>query len=364
MNNTNNNPNNNMSNNQNNNINNNQNYNVNSNPNNNMNNNMNYNLNNNMNNNLNNNMNYNMNNNPNNMNNNNNYSNNTNNFMNNNNINNNINYNNDKFSMNSLGQELAGNGPFRCDKCSMSHSGLKRIKNIYPNCFMLEIINQSKNLYIEYLKQVTKLERANTITRNDLENLFLQKVVINFYNNQYNIYDAAHEFNFPENSNFNVSQKIDEILFELKRTICCYCYCNVQSNEFKLPCRCNFCSYEHLNSFISEKIQNKLTHNFKCFCSYQYWPNNVLELCNFLKNKNIFKDYNCLIEQLNNLFGGICFICGREKTETDLQNVDIEGFCPIKFEHFICEDCIQSETSNNIECTICKIQHKYLLKDF
>ena len=54
--------------------------------------------------------------------------------------NNNMNYNNDKFNMNSLGQELAGNGPFRCDKCSMSHSGLKRIKNICPNCFMLEII--------------------------------------------------------------------------------------------------------------------------------------------------------------------------------------------------------------------------------
>jgi hypothetical protein len=306
-----------------------------------------------------------MNNNPNNkMNNNNNYPNNNNNLMNNNNMNNNMNYNNDKFNMNSLGQKLAGNGPFRCDKCSMSHCGLKRIKNICPKCFMLEILNQSKNLYINYLKQVTHIERANTITRNDLENLFLQKVVINFYNNKYNIYDAAHEFNFPENINFNVNQKIDEIIFEIKKNICCYCYCNVQSNEFELPCGCNFCSYDHLNSFISEKIKNKLAHNFKCFCSYQYRPNNVLELCNFLRNKNIFKDYNCLIEQLNHLYGGICFKCGREKNETELQSVDIEGFCPLKFDHFICEECIQNETSNNIECIICKIQHKYLLKDF
>ena len=356
MNNSNNPPNNNINNNQINNMNNNPNYNMNNNQNNNMNNNINNNLNNNMNYNVSNNMNNNPNNN---MNNNNNYSNNTNNYMNNNNMN-----NNNKYNMNSLGPELAGNGPFRCDKCSMSHCGLKRIKNICPNCFMLEIINQSKNLYINYLKQVTILERANTITRNDLENLFLQKVVINFYNNQYNIYDAAHEFNFPENNNFNVNQKIDEIIFELKKNICCYCYCNVQNNEFTLPCGCNFCSYEHLNSFISEKIQNKLTHNFKCFCSYQYGPNNVMELCNFLRNKNVFKDYNSLIEQLNHLFGGICFKCGREKIGTELKSVDIEGFCPIKFEHFICEECIQNETSNHIECIICKIQHKYLLKDF
>jgi hypothetical protein len=331
--------NNNMNNNQNNiNMNfNPNNNNVNNNPKNYRNNDPNYNMSNNMSNNQNNNMN------------NNNYSNNTNNFMNNNNSNNNMDYN---------------NGSFRCDKCSTSHYGLKQIKNICPNCFMLEIINQSKNLYIEYLKQVTKLERANTITRNDLENLFLQKVIINCYNNQYNIYDSAYEFNFPENNNFNVNQKIDEIIFELKKTICCYCYCNVQSNEFKLPCGCNFCSYDHLNSFFSKNVQNKLTYNFKCFCSYQYGPNNVLELCNFFKNKNIFKDYDILIKQLNHIFGEICFKCGRGKTETELQGVDIEGFCPIRFEHSICKECIQNEESNYIKCIICEIQHKYLLKDF
>ena len=54
----------------------------------------------------------------------------------------------------------------------------------------------------------------------------------------------------------------------------------------------------------------------------------------------------------------------KRKIGTELKSVDIEGFCPIKFEHFICEECIQNETSNHIECIICKIQHKYLLKDF
>ena len=351
-NNMNNNPNNNMNNdpnynNPNNNMNNDPNYNnMNNNPNyNNMNNNIkkymnndpNYNMNNNLNNNQNNNMN------------NNNYSNNTNNFMNNNNLKNNMDYN---------------DGSFRCEKCLNSHCGLKRIKKICPNCFMLEILNQSKHLYIEYLKQVTKLERANTITRNDLENIFLQKIIINFYNNQYNIYEAAQEFNFPENNNFDVNQKIEEIIYELKKSICSYCYCNIQSNEFKLPCGCNFCSYEHLNSFFSKNVQNKLTYNYKCFCSYQYEPKNVLELCNFFKNKNVFKDYDTLIKQLNHLFGEICFKCGRNKTEAELQGVDIEGFCPIKFEHSICEECIQNEETNYIKCIICEIQHKFLLKDF
>ena len=109
-----------------------------------------------------------------------------------------------------------------------------------------------------------------------------------------------------------------------------------------------------------------LFQEYLYFCPRMQWcvHLNILELCNLLRNKNIFKDYNYLIEQLNHIFGGICFKCGREKTGTELQRVDIEGFSPIKFGHFICEECIQNETSNQIECIICKIQHKYLLKDF
>jgi hypothetical protein len=162
----------------------------------------------------------------------------------------------------------------------------------------------------------------------------------------------------------NINQKIEEIIYELKKSICSYCYCNIQSNEFKLPCGCNFCSYEHLNSFFSKNVQNKLAYNYKCFCSYQYEPKDVLELCNFFKNKNVFKDYDTLIKQLNHLFGEICFKCGRNKIETELIGIDIEGFCPIKFEHFICEQCIQNEETNYIKCIICEIQHKFLLKDF
>ena len=87
-----------------------------------------------------------------------------------------------------------------------------------------------------------------------------------------------------------------------------------------------------------------------------------MELCNFFKNKNIYKDYSTLIENLNEIFCAICFKCGSEKKTMSL--VDIEGFCPIKFNHFICEDCIKTDNSNYVKCSICNIQHKYLLNDF
>ena len=273
-------------------------------------------------------------------------------------------YKNDKiFDMSALSKEINNTHPFRCNKCNFAHSGLKTLNNICKNCFILEIINQSRITYIEYLKNVTIFERANTITKRDFQNYFLNKIIIIYNNKRYNIYEAIEELNSgKDNKEFDPNKKLDEIISGLKQIVCLYCFCNVTNNEFTLICGCNFCSYNHLDLFFKEKIKNKLSYNYKCFCSYEYMPNKVLELCNFLKNKNIYKDFNSMIKNLNQIFNCICFKCGNEKN--NLNATDIEGFCPIKFQHFICEDCVQADTSNYVKCSICNIQHKYLLSDF
>jgi hypothetical protein len=265
--------------------------------------------------------------------------------------------------MNELKKEISGFGAYKCNKCNISHMGLKNIKNICPKCFILEIIIQSKKDYVNYLKNVTKLEKANTITKDDFNNLFLNNISINYDNKKYSIYEAIEELNYQENNKeFDAEKTLYDIIIELKQQICLYCNNDVQNIEFRLPCGCNFCSFNHLESFIKEKIQNKLTNNYKCFCSYEYKPNTVLELCNFLRSKNIYKDYANFIERLNDLFDKICFICGCEKN--DLEKVDIQGFCPNNYNHFVCEECIQNESSNYIKCSICGIQHKYILNNF
>ena len=252
-----------------------------------------------------------------------------------------------------------GNGQFKCFRCSSSTNGLNSNKNICYNCFISEVIRQLKLTYIEYLKNVTKLEKANTITKNDFNNLFLKKIIIDVDNNKYNIYQAIGEL--PKN-NSDYHKIIEDIILKIKQQICLYCYCDVHNSDLKLPCGCNFCSIDHINSFINERVQNKITYNYKCFCSYEYEPNKTLELFIFLKAKNIIKDYHIFIQKLNQLFCKICFKCGKENM--DLSTVDIEGFIPNQFTHLICEECIQSGNTNQVQCSICKIQHKYLLKDF
>ena len=320
----------------------------------------NINSNNNINNNYMNNNNINNNFNNNNMNNNMNNNNNINNNMNNNMINSS---NNLSFRMNELTKGLIGNGQYTCNQCSLAHQGLNNIKNFCPNCFISEIIRQSKFLYIEYLKEVTKLEKANTITKNDFQYLFLNRISINFDDKNYTIYQAIYEFNPNQNNNnFDFGKILNEIILELKQQICLYCFCNVQNTDFQLPCGCNFCCFNHLNLFFKEKVQNKICYNFKCFCSYEYTPNKILELFNIFKNINIFRDYNTFLQNLNRLFKSICFKCGKEKKK--LSAVGFESFIALEFNHFICGECIQSNSSNNVQCSICKTQHKYILKDF
>ena len=262
------------------------------------------------------------------------------------------------FDMNEMKKEISGFGPFKCNKCSLSHTGLKTIKNICPKCFIIEIIEQSKKKYIDYLRNVTSLNK-----KDEFNNLFLDKICINYDNKKLNINEAIDELNTKENvKGFNAQQTLNDIIYELKQRICLYCFCDIYSTEFKIPCGCNFCGYNHLELFIKEKIHDKLTINYKCFCSYEYKPNKLLELCNFFKNKNIYKNYYDFIERLNELFSGICFKCGCENS--NLSPVDIQGFCPINFKHYICEDCIQKDSYNYVKCSICCIQHKYLLIDF
>ena len=175
----------------------------------------------------------------------------------------NINYNmNNRNNSNGPGlsniefnKENQSYGQFKCNNCNLFHSGLNTIKKICPKCFNEEIIKQSKQYYIEYLKNVTKLEKANTITKNDFENLFLKKILINIDNKSYTIYQAINEFNTQQNNQFNFNQKMNEIILRLKQQICLYCYKNVQSTDLEMPCGCNFCCNSHLNSLFNEKIK-------------------------------------------------------------------------------------------------------------
>ena len=250
-----------------------------------------------------------------------------------------------------------------CKRCFSTNLGLKNIKGICSNCFKIEIVNQLKYFYVNYLQNVCVLEKANTISKSDFENVFMKKISINFDNKTFNIYQAIDEFNCSNSKNkFDFNSLLKDIILNLKQQICVYCYYPVQNSEFKFPCGCSFCCYQHLNLFMNEKIQNRMTYDFKCFCSFKYKPNKVFELCNFLYSKNIYKSFDIYIQCLNAIFCNICFKCGCEKI--NLLFVNIEGFCPNKFNHFICEECIKKNNSNISECCICRIQHQFMINNF
>ena len=66
---------------------------------------------------------------------------------------------------------------------------------------------------------------------------------------------------------------------------------------------------------------------------------------------------NLFIQCLNAIFCSICFKCGKEKNGLALVNV--EGFCPNKFNHFICDNClnINEMQKNKFYCNLCASEH-------
>ena len=234
----------------------------------------------------------------------------------------------------------------------------KSIKSICQTCFFRETFLQIKKYYIEYIKLM--IPKINQITKDDLYNLFLNKIKINFYHKTLNINEIIEEMEFGKK---NVSY-INQLMFQLKQTICLYCLKDINNshlntNNYQLPCGCKFCSLEHLGSFFKKLVQNKLTYNYKCICALEYKPYQVLELCTFLRKNEIYNNNEAYYKHLNQIFKQFCCKCGKIKIIVVPISVDNSI---INF-HNICDECNKGnnhDINKILYCCICNKKHTYI----
>ena len=250
----------------------------------------------------------------------------------------------------------------KCIICSSVNKHLyKNIENICQDCLFKEIKNQAKPFYIKYLEEMSK--KINEVTLDDLNNCFINKIEIYINEKVFNIHKIFEELH-KINLNIDKKQYLKYLFEYLKSYICLYCFKVIKDNNsfFKIPCGCNFCNKEHLEYFFKLIVGNKLTHNYKCLCAYQYKPSKVLELCIFLKNNKIYENNQHYINHLESIFSNICCKCAC--TGKQLFNTSVDENFIFNFIHKICCNCLNLDKSNNnkiLECIICNKKHQYIL---
>ena len=243
----------------------------------------------------------------------------------------------------------------QCEKC-LTYFKEKNmtLNNICKKCLSELILAQLKYFYIDYLKSVQ--QKINVITINDFNIYFLSKFKINIENKNFNIYQIIDEYLY--NSNKDKNEFLKELILFLKSKICLLCYNDINNNsQFKIICKCNFCSIDHLKYYFKEIVKNRIKYNYKCICTYEYKPNEVLELCTFLFNNKLYHDNQRLLEHLERIFSFICSKCGKEKM--NMHKISVNENFNNNFCHYICDECIKSDNKRIFECIICNKEHNY-----
>ena len=248
------------------------------------------------------------------------------------------------------------NNVINCIVCSSPiYIQNKTIKDICQKCLFNQTFIQIKKFYIDYIKLV--INKIGQVTRNDLNNLFLDKIKINIFEKTLNINQLIEEMEFSN----KIKSYLNQLMTCLKQGICLYCLkdINNQNSHLQLPCGCTFCSVIHLNTFFKNIVKNRLSYNYKCICAIEYKPYQTFQLCNFLKQNKIYDNNENYIKHLSYIFSNLCCKCGQFKNKIIPISVDnaITNF------HKICEDCIKMNNINNnntLQCIICNKTHKYI----
>ena len=231
----------------------------------------------------------------------------------------------------------------------------KTIKNICKLCLFREIFSQIKKYYKEYLQ--LSFTKINQITKEDLTNLFFNKISVNIFEKILKVNQIIEEMEFSNKSDLFIKK----LMTELKQNICLYCRNDIinKNLKFQLPCGCCFCSVQHLSNFFKTLVKYNLSYNYKCICAIEYKPYQVLELCSYLKQNKIYENNDAYNKHLSYIFKNFCCKCGliKNKLIPISINNSVNNF------HNLCEDCSKGTNNfnNNIlQCIICNISHSYL----
>ena len=248
----------------------------------------------------------------------------------------------------------------KCMRCGSSifNEQNKTLRNICKKCIKNEIINKSREYYICYLSSICS--KINKATIDDFNNYFINKISINIFGHNFNIYQIIEEYIFNSNQQ---SSKILKNLFEyLKNHICLYCYKDIKIGNFRIPCGCHFCSRDDLEYFFKYIVSFQLTYNFKCSCAYEYKPKQVLELCVFLNSNKVYENNQNLINHLESIFKPICCKCGSiGNNQNTLYQISVSENFPFNYIHSICTFCINlNDTTKITDCIICNKKHQYI----
>ena len=254
----------------------------------------------------------------------------------------------------------------KCESCLKNY--IKKNNNIISNnicenCFKKNFINEIYPKFLEYMKDAIS-KKIFDFSFKIIFNDFVDKK-IEIFNNNITIRNALEKLN----NNYKSKFEMHPIFGDIKKKFCIFCLCdlNKTKTKYEIPCKCNFCSIDHIKRYFHMINNFKNKSNYICICSHEYSNIDIYNIGIFFYLNKLYSLKEDTIDFLNqNYLEKQCCFCSISIGNNNRKRIKIKDFedeiilgDTNKLKHYICDNCFY-QYGDNVEtfsCFICNKNH-------
>ena len=260
----------------------------------------------------------------------------------------------------------------KCESCLKNYIKKNNniiFNNICENCLKKNIINEIYPKFLEYMKDAIS-KKIFDFSFKIIFNDFVDKK-IEIFNNNITIRNALEKLN----NNYKSKFEMHPIFGDIKKKFCIFCLCdlNKTKTKYEIPCKCNFCSIDHIKRYFHMINNFKNKSNYICICSHEYSNIDIYNIGIFFYLNKLYSLKEDTIDFLNqNYLEKQCCFCSISIGNNNRKRIKIKDFedeiilgDTNKLKHYICDNCFY-QYGNNVEtfsCFICNKNHIVINKN-
>ena len=254
----------------------------------------------------------------------------------------------------------------KCESCLKNYIKKNNniiFNNICENCLKKNIINEIYPKFLEYMKDAIS-KKIFDFSFKIIFNDFVDKK-IEIFNNNITIRNALEKLN----NNYKSKFEMHPIFGDIKKKFCVFCLCdlNKTKTKYEIPCKCNFCSIDHIKRYFHMINNFKNKSNYICICSHEYSNIDIYNIGIFFYLNKLYSLKEDTIDFLNqNYLEKQCCFCSISIGNNNRKRIKIKDFedeiilgDTNKLKHYICDNCFY-QYGDNVEtfsCFICNKNH-------
>ena len=254
----------------------------------------------------------------------------------------------------------------KCESCLKNYIKKNNniiFNNICENCLKKNIINEIYPKFLEYMKDAIS-KKIFDFSFKIIFNDFVDKK-IEIFNNNITIRNALEKLN----NNYKSKFEMHPIFGDIKKKFCIFCLCdlNKTKTKYEIPCKCNFCSIDHIKRYFHMINNFKNKSNYICICSHEYSNIDIYNIGIFFYLNKLYSLKEDTIDFLNqNYLEKQCCFCSISIGNNNRKRIKIKDFedeiilgDTNKLKHYICDNCFYQYGDNveSFSCFICNKNH-------